>query len=35
MENNMFIPKVGLIVWGPAWQAPMAAALKQPTNTVA
>ena len=35
MENNMLIPKVGLIVWGPDWQAPMAAALKQPTNTVA
>ncbi len=34
MENNMLIPKVGRMLWGPDWQAPMATALKQPANTV-
>jgi hypothetical protein len=35
MEDNMLIPKVGMMLWGAEWQAPMAAALKQPTSTVA
>jgi hypothetical protein len=35
MEDNMLIPKVGRMLWGAEWQAPMAAALKQPANTVA
>jgi len=35
MEDKMLIPKVGLMLWGPDWQAPMAAALKQPAGTVA
>src|SRR5450631_2222408 len=35
MEDNMLIPKVGMMLWGAEWQAPMAAALKQPASTVA
>jgi hypothetical protein len=34
MEDHRLIPKVGLLLWGADWQAPMAVALKQPTNTV-
>jgi hypothetical protein len=35
MEDNMMIPKVGRMLWGADWQAPMVAALKQPANAVA
>jgi hypothetical protein len=35
MEDNMLIHKVGMMLWGAEWQAPMAAALKQPASTVA
>jgi hypothetical protein len=35
MEDHTLIPKVGLMLWGADWQAPMAAALKQPAGTVA
>ena len=35
MEDNMMIPKVGRMLWGADWPAPMAAALKQPANAVA
>jgi hypothetical protein len=34
MEDHTLIPKVGLMLWGPDWQAPMAAALKQPVSAV-
>jgi len=34
MEDHTLIPKVGLMLWGADWQAPMAAVLKQPTNSV-
>ena len=35
MEDHTLIPKVGLMLWGADWQAPMAAVLKQPASTVA
>jgi hypothetical protein len=34
MEDHALIPKVGMMLWGADWQAPMAAALKLPTVTV-
>jgi hypothetical protein len=34
MEDNILIPKVGRMLWGPDWQASMAAALKHPAATV-
>jgi len=34
MEDHTLIPKVGLVLWGPDWQAPMAAALKHPAGAV-
>jgi len=34
MSDHMLIAKIGQTVWGPAWQAPMAAALKQHQHTV-
>jgi len=35
MTDHALIPKVGMMLWGPDWQAPMATALKQPAGTVA
>jgi hypothetical protein len=35
MEDHILISKVGLMLWGTDWQAPMAAALRQPAGTVA
>jgi hypothetical protein len=35
MTDHTLIPKVGMMLWGPDWQAPMAAALKQPVGAVA
>jgi hypothetical protein len=34
MEDHTLIPKIGLMLWGADWQAPMAAALKQPAGAV-
>ncbi len=35
MTDHTLIPKVGTMLWGADWQAPLAAALKQPMGTVA
>jgi hypothetical protein len=35
MEDHRVIPKIGLLLWGADWQAPMAAALQQPAGTIA
>ena len=35
MDDNALIAKVGQTIWGPAWQEPMAAALKQHKSTIA
>jgi hypothetical protein len=34
MSEQTLIAKIGNTVWGPAWQAPMATALKQQQRTV-
>jgi hypothetical protein len=34
MDDHTLIPKIGMMLWGPDWQAPMADALRQPRNTV-
>ena len=34
MTDHVLIAKIGQTIWGAAWQAPMAAALKQPQHTI-
>jgi hypothetical protein len=34
MTHHVTITKIGQTIWGTNWQAPMAAALKQPPRTV-
>jgi hypothetical protein len=34
MTDQVLIAKIGQTVWGSAWQAPMAAALKQQQRTI-
>jgi hypothetical protein len=34
MTDQAVLAKVGQTIWGPAWQEPMAVALKQPPHTV-
>jgi hypothetical protein len=34
MTDHVTITKIGQTIWGTNWQAPMAAALKQPPRTV-
>ena len=34
MSDQALLAKVGQTIWGPAWQEPMAAALKQPASTI-
>ena len=34
MTDPALIAKIGQTIWGASWQAPMAAALKQPLRTV-
>ncbi|CAN5882241.1 hypothetical protein BH11PSE3_BH11PSE3_33100 [soil metagenome] len=35
MNDSMMIAKIGQTVWGPAWEAAMAEALKQTKSTIA
>jgi hypothetical protein len=35
MTDQALLAKVGQTIWGPAWQGPMAEALKLPPSTVA
>ncbi|GEP53424.1 hypothetical protein [Reyranella soli] len=35
MSDQALLAKVGQTIWGPAWQEPMAAALKQSPGTIA
>jgi hypothetical protein len=34
MTDPVLIAKIGQTIWGTSWQAPMAAALKQPPRTI-
>jgi hypothetical protein len=34
MTDQAMLAKVGQTIWGASWQAPMAAALKQPPRTI-
>jgi hypothetical protein len=34
MTDHVLIAKIGQTIWGTAWQAPMATALKQPQRTI-
>jgi hypothetical protein len=34
MDDRSLISEVGLALWGPAWEGPMADALKQPKTSV-
>jgi hypothetical protein len=34
MTDHVTITKIGQTIWGASWQAPMAAALKQPPRTI-
>ena len=34
MTDHALIAKIGQTIWGASWQAPMAAALKQPPRTI-
>ena len=34
MTEHLLLASIGQTIWGPAWQGPMAEALKQPARTV-